>query len=128
MAWPPDVAALRQEVQTKRSDGSLHRLLQASVNVVATYGLDQAVSEHHALQLAVVDVRFDALTVESKGSAQMVKNHVRARNSILIELSRLRTNAARGSAAGDQSRHRPGDGARSCRCSGQRCRCAVPVL
>ena len=100
MAWPPTVDDLRQEVETTRNDASLHRILQAAVNVVTLYGLDEAVSENHALQLAVVDVQFDALRMESKGSAQTVKEHIRARNGVLIELSRLRTNAARGSSSG----------------------------
>ena len=100
MAWPPTVDDLRQEVQTTRNDSSLHRILQAAVNVVTLYGLDEAVSENHALQLAVTDVQFDALKMESKGGAQMVKEHVRARNGILIELSRLRTDAARGASSG----------------------------
>lgn len=100
MAWPPNVDDLRQEITTERSDTSLRRILQAAVNVVGGYGLDAAVSENHALQLAVVDVQFDATRVETKRRAQVVKEHARARNALLIELSRLRQRRERGLDAG----------------------------
>lgn len=96
MPWPPTVDDLRQEVTTTRSDASLHRILQAAVNVVAGYQLSEPVATHHALQLAVIDAQFDAVRMETRGGAQKVKEHTRGRNALLIELSRLRRNRARG--------------------------------
>lgn len=91
MAWPPRVADLRQEVTTQRSDASLHRILQAAVDRVASYGLSDAVSAQMALQLAVVDVQFDATRMTTaNGGGSVIREHTKARNSVLIECSRLR--------------------------------------
>ena len=97
MAWPPDVAALRSEVTTQRSDESLHRILQDAVDTVSTYGLSDAISENKALELAVADVQFTAIRSEmGADGAQVHKDHRAARTTILIELGRLRRRAARG--------------------------------
>ena len=97
MAWPPTVNELRQEITTRRSDTSLHRILQAAVDVVHPYDLSDAISENMSLQLAVVDVVFDALSMETNGDGrQLVKNHENSRRAILVELGRLRRRAARG--------------------------------
>ena len=97
MAWPPTVSSLRLEITTRRSDDSLHRILQAAVDVTATYGLTDAISENMAMQLAVVDVQFDALRVSGGGGAgQVIKDHRAARNGVLQEMSRLRRRAGRG--------------------------------
>ena len=96
MAWPPTTDELRQEITTKRSDDSLHRILQAAVDVVHPYGLSDAISENMSLQLAVTDVKFDALDMEERDGIQLLKAHERTRNGILIELGRLRRRAVRG--------------------------------
>ena len=90
MAWPPLVNELRQEITTPRSDDSLHRILQDAVNTVHSYGLDDATSENKALQLAVADVKFDALDMEERDGVQLLKAYERTRKGILIELGRLR--------------------------------------
>ena len=97
MAWPPTVAELRQEVTTDRSDASLHRILRDVVSTVHDYGLSDAVSENKAMQLAVVDARFDAIDLEMQANgAQIHKNYMRTRTALLIELGRLRRRKARG--------------------------------
>lgn len=97
MAWPPSVTELRQEVTTQRSNESLYRILQDAVDTVSTYGLSDAISENKAMQLAVADVKFDAISLEmGSDGAQVHKDHRAVRTTILIELGRLRTRAARG--------------------------------
>ena len=96
MAWPPTTNELRQEITTPRSDDSLHRILQDAVNTVHSYGLDDATSENKCLQLAVADVKFDALDMEERDGVQLLKAYERTRKGILIELGRLRRRAVRG--------------------------------
>ena len=91
MAWPPTVAQLRQEVQTEAPDAALYRALQNAVEVVDRYNLSDAQAEHHALQLAVVDVRFAALSSRTDANGAKVEHdHAAARQYILVELGRLR--------------------------------------
>ena len=91
MPWPPTVRSLRGEVTTQRSDDSLYRILQNAVAVVDRFELDEIHAEHHALQLAVVDVVFDALSSRTEADGAKVEhNHEAARRGILIELRRLR--------------------------------------
>ena len=96
MAWPPDVAALRSEITTQRPDASLHRILQDAVNTVSSYGLDDAISENKALQLAVADVQFDALDMNERNGIQLIKAYERTRVGILKELGRLRRRSEHG--------------------------------
>ena len=96
MAWPPTTNELRQEITTKRSDDSLHRILQDAVNTVHSYGLDDATSENKCLQLAVADVKFDALDMEERDGVQLLKAYERTRKGILTELGRLRRRAKHG--------------------------------
>ena len=97
MAWPPTVDELRQEITTQRSNESLHRILQDVVDTVSTYGLSDAISENKAMQLAVADVKFDALRLEmGADGAQVHKDHRAVRTALLIELGRLRRRAKRG--------------------------------
>ena len=88
------------EITTSRPDESLRRILQAAVNTVSSYGLDEAESTLKALQLAVVDVQFDATRMSGSRGAQVVTDHRMARVGILQEMSRLRVRFARGASAG----------------------------
>lgn len=95
--WPPTVADIRAEVTSQKSDAAIHRILQAAVDVVASYGLSEDVSSEQAIKLAVVDTMFDGFHMTTPGAArQMIKQHEMSRRGVLVELSRLAARKARG--------------------------------
>ena len=84
----PTVAQLREEIATDRSDNSLQRILDANSSKLSSYEVDVSLLTVAALQLSVIDVRFDALSQEDLGDVSVHKNFKRERDAILQGIAR----------------------------------------